>query len=129
LPALDLHPEPVVHQRVPQVFLALDESPVRAVERPLRGAIGHPAGRAGLALAPLGDLALGRLRVPLGLVLPPLGLALPPLGLVLPRLGLVLPRPCVRPRRAGAALPSHLKLIHVRSTSRRGSPASSTHAS
>ena len=67
LPALDLHPEPVVHQRVPQVLLALHELPVGTVERPLAGAVGDPSGDAGLLLAPLGDLAPGRLRVALGL--------------------------------------------------------------
>src|SRR5438270_9057760 len=33
LPALDLHPEPVIHQRIPEVFLALEEVPIGAVER------------------------------------------------------------------------------------------------
>src|SRR5437763_1163184 len=50
LPTLDLHPEPVIHQRIPEVLLELEELPVRAVERPLRCALGYPARRAALTL-------------------------------------------------------------------------------
>jgi hypothetical protein len=67
LEALDLHPEPVVHQRVEQVLLDLHPPEVLLVERPVAGALGHPAGRARRALAALVGLA-GRLaRVPDGL--------------------------------------------------------------
>src|SRR3712207_7962513 len=39
LPALDLHPEPVVDERVPEVLLLLDETRVPALEVPLARAI------------------------------------------------------------------------------------------
>src|SRR5438445_573438 len=51
LPALDLHPEPVVHQRVPEVLLLFEEVPVRTVERPLRRPGGDPSRRPCLLLA------------------------------------------------------------------------------
>ena len=56
LPALDLHPEPVVHQRVPEVLLLLDEARVEAVEVPLARAVGDPAGGAVGLLALLVEL-------------------------------------------------------------------------
>src|SRR5207302_3656742 len=42
-PARNLHPEPVVDQRVPQIFLALHERVVGTVERPLGRAVGYPS--------------------------------------------------------------------------------------
>ncbi len=73
LPALDLHPEPVVHQRVPEVLLAVHEGVVDALQIPLAGALGDPArGPVGVLatglhlLARLGGvaLALGRCHAP-----------------------------------------------------------------
>src|SRR5437763_7386124 len=39
LPAAHLHPEPVVHQRVPEVLLALEEVPIGTVEREMRRSV------------------------------------------------------------------------------------------
>src|SRR5206468_3979087 len=77
LPALDLHPEPVVHERVPEVLLALDEIPVGTVQRPLGSAVRHPARDAGLLAPPLFDLALSFLRVALSRPLSSVGRSLP----------------------------------------------------
>ena len=43
-PSGDLHAEPVIQQRVPEVLLALDEVEVAIVERPLTGAVRHESG-------------------------------------------------------------------------------------
>ena len=43
LPALDLHPEPVVHQRVPEVLLAFHPAEVLRVERPVARAARRPS--------------------------------------------------------------------------------------
>ena len=62
LPALDLHPEPVVHQRVEQVLLALHPAVVLLVERPVAGTVRDPPRGAGGLGAALVDLLGGALR-------------------------------------------------------------------
>ena len=52
IPARDLHPKPVVEQRVPEVLLALDEGPVLLIQAPLAGPVGDPARDSGLPGAP-----------------------------------------------------------------------------
>jgi hypothetical protein len=67
LPALHLHPEPVVDERVPDELLTLDEVQVLGLEVPVAGALGDPAGGALRLLAALVRLAGGLLGVALGL--------------------------------------------------------------
>src|SRR5205814_8275109 len=74
LPALDLHAKPVIHERIPQVLLALHEVVIRAIERPLAPPLGDPSRRARLLLAARVDLAPRLLGVTLGLP-PPAGAA------------------------------------------------------
>src|SRR5437870_37791 len=69
LPAFELHPEPVVHERVPEVLLPLEEIPVGPVQGPLSCTVGDPPGGTGLLLAPCGDLRLRLLRLSLRLAL------------------------------------------------------------
>src|SRR5205085_11307882 len=64
LPARDLHPKPVVEERVPEVLLPLDEAPVRTVERPLAGSIRDPPRDPRLAAPALLNLAPRLLGVP-----------------------------------------------------------------
>jgi len=71
LPALDLHTEVVVHERIPEVLLELHEAEVLSVEVPVPGALGNPAlNAARRLLAPRVGLLLCRARVALGLRLP-----------------------------------------------------------
>ena len=43
LPAVDLHPEPVIHQQIPEKLLALQRRLVGTAEIPLAGPLGDPA--------------------------------------------------------------------------------------
>ena len=43
LPAVDLHPEPVVDEEVPEVLLTLHGRLVRTAQLPIAGALGQPA--------------------------------------------------------------------------------------
>src|SRR5215210_8604550 len=63
LPALDLHPEVVVHQRVPEVLLALHELLALHIERPVPRPIGYPSGGTGGLLPPGVGLLAGSLGI------------------------------------------------------------------
>jgi hypothetical protein len=70
VPALDVHPEPVVHKRVPEVLLALHEVPVGTVERPFARAFGYESRDSRLLLTALRGLRPRVLGVLHGLAAP-----------------------------------------------------------
>ena len=105
VPTLNFHPEPVVHQRIPEVLLDLQKIPVRTVQGPLAGSVGYPACRSGLRVALLLHLLAGLCGGTLSLTLA--GVLHPALASVFPLAPLG-----ARPAFAALGLALALNLVH-----------------